>query len=204
MGNMRKIKTLLIYYGKGITPKYVAESSIVVLNQKCIRNNQIDYSLAQYTDDSKNYSNDKFLKLGDVLINSTGQGTAGRVAIVDSIPQNKRVITDSHILVIRTTNYYESKCLNYSLFSFEKMLQTFMDGSTGQGEFDKQRLFNTFVSFSPEGNEQKKIVSILSAIDAKIALNKQLNDNLFYKYYSTVTCPFISMGKSQSLSLASC
>lgn len=28
---------------KGNTPKYVAESSILVLNQKCIRNNVIDF-----------------------------------------------------------------------------------------------------------------------------------------------------------------
>lgn len=45
---------------------------------------------------------------------------------------------------------------------------------------------------------QKKIASVLSALDKKIALNNRINDNLFYKYYSTATWPFMSMGKSQS------
>ncbi|MNF78730.1 Type I restriction modification DNA specificity domain protein [compost metagenome] len=80
--------------------------------------------------------------------------------------------------MIRTENYFESKCLNYSLFSIEKQLQTFMEGSTGQGEFDKQRLFNIIVSYSKENFVQEKISSILSSIDNKIGLNHKLNDNL--------------------------
>lgn len=181
MDNSRKVDSILTYYGKGVTPKYVTESSIIVLNQKCVRNNKIDYSFAQYIDDQKKYNEDKFLKVGDTLINSTGQGTLGRVAFVEKLPANKKVITDSHILVIRTNNRYESKCLNYSLFSIEKQLQTFMDGSTGQGEFDKQRLFNIIVNYSQEHTVQQKIANILGDIDNKIDLNNQLNDNLFYK-----------------------
>ncbi|MNS74575.1 Type I restriction modification DNA specificity domain protein [compost metagenome] len=178
MNSSRKVNTILKYYGKGVTPSYVEESSIIVLNQKCIRHNKIDYSFAQYINDQKKYSEEKFLMVGDILINSTGQGTAGRVAFVDKLPANKKVIIDSHILVIRTENYFESKCLNYSLFSIEKQLQTFMEGSTGQGEFDKQRLFNIIVSYSKENFVQEKISSILSSIDNKIGLNHKLNDNL--------------------------
>ncbi|AVJ52765.1 restriction endonuclease subunit S [Elizabethkingia anophelis] len=178
MNNSRRVDSILTYYGKGVTPKYVGESSIIVLNQKCIRHNKIDYSFAQYIDDKKHYNEDKFLRVGDILINSTGQGTAGRVAFVEKLPQNKKVIIDSHILVIRTNDYFESKCLNYSLFSIEKQLQTFMDGSTGQGEFDKQRLFNVVVNYSHKYSEQKEIVNILSDIDNKIDLNNQINDNL--------------------------
>ena len=181
MDNSRKVDSILTYYGKGVTPKYVAESSIIVLNQKCVRHNKIDYSFAQHIDDQKKYNEEKFLKVGDILINSTGQGTAGRVAFVEKLPANKKVITDSHILVIRTENFYESKCLNYSLFSIEKQLQTFMDGSTGQGEFDKQRLFNIIVSYSQEDIVQQKIANTLTDIDNKIDLNNQLNDNLSYK-----------------------
>jgi type I restriction enzyme S subunit len=178
MNNSRKVDSILTYYGKGVTPKYVEASPIIVLNQKCIRHNKIDYSFAQYIDDKKKYNEDKFLRVGDILINSTGQGTAGRVAFVEKLPQNKKVIIDSHILVIRTNDYYESKCLNYSLFSIEKQLQTFMDGSTGQGEFDKLRLFNVVVNYSQKYSVQKEIANILSDIDNKIDLNNQINDNL--------------------------
>ncbi|QIY82409.1 restriction endonuclease subunit S [Chryseobacterium sp. NEB161] len=178
MSNSRKVDSILTYYGKGVTPNYVEDSSIIVLNQKCIRHNKIDYSFAQYINDQKKYNEEKYLKVGDILINSTGQGTAGRVAFVDKLPTGKKVITDSHILVVRTENYFESKCLNYSLFSIEKQLQTFMDGSTGQGEFDKQRLFNVIVNYSKENSVQQKIANILKDIDNKIELNDKLNDNL--------------------------
>lgn len=178
MNNWRSINDIVTYSGKGVTPKYVTKSSIVVLNQKCIRNNKIDYSFARYIDDSKQYSEDKYLRVGDVLVNSTGQGTAGRVAMVDFIPEGKNVIVDSHILVLRTKNFWESKCLNYSLFSIEKILQTYIDGSTGQGEFDKIRLFNIQVNYSQDKLEQKNIVTVLSALDDKIEINNRINTEL--------------------------
>lgn len=175
MNKGRGVHEIITYYGKGVTPKYVTKSSIIVLNQKCVRNNRIDYSFAQFIDDTKEYSQNKFLKKGDILINSTGQGTAGRVALIDNIPNGFKLIVDSHILVLRTDNFYESKCLNYSLFAIEKLLQTFMDGTTGQGELDKVRLFNIKLSYPSNHEVQKKIATILSTIDSKIELNQKIN-----------------------------
>ncbi len=178
MSKWRRVDEIITYFGKGVTPKYVNNSSIIVLNQKCIRNNKIDFSFAQFIDDSKKYNEEKFLNIGDILINSTGQGTAGRVAMIDFIPEGKRLITDSHVLTLRTNDYYESKCLNYSLYSIENILQTYVDGSTGQGEFDRVRLFNISVNFSIEKITQKKITAILSALDDKIELNNRINTEL--------------------------
>lgn len=178
MSNWRRLDDIITYYGKGVTPKYVDESSIIVLNQKCIRHNKIDYSFAQYIDDNKKYNEDKYLRIGDILVNSTGQGTAGRVAMIDFIPPEKRLIVDSHILVLRTNSFYESKCLNYSLFSIESLLQTYIDGSTGQGEFDKIRLFNIQVGYSENESTQQKIAAVLSALDDKIEHNNRINAEL--------------------------
>jgi len=178
MNKWRRIEEILTYYGKGVTPKYVDDSSIIVLNQKCIRNNKIDFSFAQFIDDKKSYNEDKFLRVGDLLVNSTGQGTAGRVAMVDYIPEGYKIIVDSHILVLRTNDFFDSKCLNYSLFSIESMLQTFMDGSTGQGEFDKIRLFNVKVGYSIDNKIQQKIAAVLSALDDKIEINNKINAEL--------------------------
>lgn len=178
MSNWRSVKEIVSYFGKGVTPKYVNNSSIIVINQKCIRNNRIDYSFAQFIDDNREYSKDKYLKVGDILVNSTGQGTAGRVAMVELIPEGKRLVVDSHVLVLRTKNYYESKCLNYSLFSIEKILQTYIDGSTGQGEFDRVRLFNILVKYPHQSLYQCQIASVLSALDDKIELNNKINAEL--------------------------
>lgn len=172
-----KFKELIESSFKGITPKYVEKSSIIVLNQKCIRNNVINYSLAQYHSDDKAVPENKFLKVGDILINSTGQGTAGRCAFVKELPENKLVTIDSHILVIRMSDFYTAGFAGYHLYNIEKLLQTFMDGSTGQGEFDKQRLYNVFARL-PSENSRKSIYELLSEIDEKIALNNQINATL--------------------------
>ena len=178
MNNWRKIENLLIYSGKGITPKYVDESSIIVLNQKCIRNHKIDYSFSRYTNDTKAINPNKFIQKGDILFNSTGQGTAGRSAFVDWLPENKRVITDSHILVLRMENYFEAKCLSYSFHSIEKDIMSFMDGSTGQGELDKIRVFNLLTSLTEDPVKQKQIAKVLSDLDAKVEINNKINQEL--------------------------
>jgi len=178
MSNWKKISDFITFSTKGITPKYVENSSIVVLNQKCIRNGIIDYSFSQFTDDTKQISETKFVKKGDILINSTGVGTAGRCAFVEELPSNKRLITDSHILLLRCSNYFEARCLSYLLFSFEKTLMSFMTGSSGQGELDKVVLLNLLTKLPENSNIQQKIAKVLSDLDAKIELNNKINAEL--------------------------
>ena len=91
--------------------------------------------------------------------------------------KTRTVHIDSHILVIRMSDFYTAGFAGYHLYNIEKLLQTFMDGSTGQGEFDKQRLYNVFVRL-PSENSRKSIYELLSEIDEKIALNNQINATL--------------------------
>lgn len=177
MTDLVSVRELITEHLKGITPKYVLSSDILVLNQKCIRNNRIDFSLAQFHDPNKKFSDQKVVKVGDILINSTGQGTAGRCAFVKFLPKDQVVLVDSHILIVRINDFYTAGCVEYSLFSIEQLLQTFMDGSTGQGEFDKQRLFNIYTGLPPE-NKRKNIFKLLNSIDDKIELNNRINTEL--------------------------
>lgn len=178
MSKWRRVDSFIKDYNKGITPKYVDSSGIIVLNQKCIRNNEIDYSLAQYTDDSVTIKDKAFIEEGDILINSTGQGTAGRCVFVKKLPKDKKVVIDSHILRLIGKSYFEAQCLAYSLSSIEKLLQTYVDGSTGQGEFDKVRFFNLLSSIPKDEKNQKHIASVLSTLDDKIELNNRINAEL--------------------------
>jgi type I restriction enzyme S subunit len=57
---------------RGLSPKYLEAGGVRVLNQKCIRNHTIDYSLARRHDISKKgVKPESFILKGDVLINST-------------------------------------------------------------------------------------------------------------------------------------
>lgn len=177
MSNSYNVRDLIYFTTKGITPSYIDSSDVIVLNQKCIRNNKIDFSFAQYHDSKKVFAENKKIRIGDILINSTGQGTAGRCAFVTYLPKDKTVIVDSHILIVRVEDFYTAGCLEYGLFSVEKLLQAFMDGSTGQGEFDKQRLFNIIISL-PHAENRQVIYCLLNNLDKKIELNNRINTEL--------------------------
>lgn len=178
MSKLYKVGKLIDDTLKGITPKYVEDSSIIVLNQKCIRNNTIDYSFAQFHSSDRQVNESKKLRIGDILINSTGQGTAGRCAFVKYLPPNVSVITDSHILILRVSDFYQAGCLEYSLYHMEKTLQTFMSGSTGQGEFDKEILFNIVL---PLPDNCINAYKVLDLIDRKIENNNKII-NLLTEY----------------------
>ena len=69
---------------RGKSPKYIEKSNVLVFAQKCnTKNNGIDISLAQYLDEDtlKRYPADEYMQNGDVVINSTGTGTLGRVGL---------------------------------------------------------------------------------------------------------------------------
>ena len=74
------LKDLTCLISRGITPKYVEESDQIVLNQKCIRNHLIDCSLGRKH--VPKAITEKWIKRGDLLVNSTGEGTLGRAAQV--------------------------------------------------------------------------------------------------------------------------
>ena len=86
---------------RGISPKYTEGKGVPVLNQKCIRDHKVDLSFSRVHDDvHKKVSSEKFIKLGDVLVNSTGEGTLGRVAQVRELISD-RITVDSHVSIVR-------------------------------------------------------------------------------------------------------
>ncbi|MFQ9952570.1 MAG: restriction endonuclease subunit S, partial [Clostridium sp.] len=85
---------------RGISPQYTDISNQLVINQKCIRNHVIDLLLARTHVPKK--VNEKWLRFGDLLINSTGNGTLGRAAQIWFEPQNLTV--DSHVTIVRPKN----------------------------------------------------------------------------------------------------
>jgi len=168
-----KIGTHIVEHLKGVTPQYVVNSNVIVLNQKCIRNNRIDYSFAQYLNPLQNISLDKFIKVGDLLVNSTGQGTAGRCAYVNNLPVNNKVVIDSHILILRFENKVLAKCIGDVLYINEGLIQTFLEGSSGQSELDRVRLFNLKFKLPSDNNNLNILANTSQNIIDKIVLNYQ-------------------------------
>lgn len=179
-----KTKTLgevTSFMAKGIPPKYVdheGENIIRVLNQKCNRNYQISYNDSRLHDNSvKKVPDSKILRPGDVLINSTGTGTAGRIAQIWHIPVPTTI--DGHMILLRPTDEIDPLYYGYVLKRNLTLIESYAEGSTGQTEINKNRLKEeTIISFPSDINEQRKIARILAVLDEKIEENEKINKNL--------------------------
>lgn len=80
---------------RGISPKYLEEGGIQVINQKCIRNHEVNFSLCRRNNPELRKVTGKKLIVGDLLINSTGVGTLGRMAQVKYLDED--TVVDSHV-----------------------------------------------------------------------------------------------------------
>ncbi len=96
------LENLSLYIQRGKGPKYADRGDVLVVSQKCIQWSGFDSKQARFVaDDSvSGYGPERFLCAGDLLWNSTGTGTAGRVAIYSDASE-KRFVADSHVTVIR-------------------------------------------------------------------------------------------------------
>ena len=169
------------FMSKGIPPKYVErenENTVRVLNQKCNRNFEINYEESRLHDCSKKkVPADKMLRPGDVLINSTGTGTAGRVAQLYDVPTSTTI--DGHMILLRPTEEIDSIYYGYVVKAFQPQIETLAEGSTGQTEINRKRLQEEIViSFPKEKETQDCIAHFLLNIDEKIKVNNKINKNL--------------------------
>lgn len=118
---------------RGITPKYVDVGGVLVVNQKCVRNFEIDLKKARKHDGK--LSADRELQDGDVLVNSTGVGTLGRVAQAWGLPEG--TVADSHITVVRPSFGSDREFLGHALRLSQVTLESKGEGSTGQTELSR-------------------------------------------------------------------
>ena len=163
------------YIQRGKSPKYVDESSIYVISQKCVQWTGFELDKARYTSDEVKYTEERFLKKGDILWNSTGTGTVGRVCILENIDENQKMVADSHVTVVRTSNNVISKCiLNYLISNnVQNNLDSLTTGSTNQKELTLSSVKNLAIPLPPI-EEQKEIVRILDNIFTKENLINEL------------------------------
>ena len=174
---------LLSYIGKGVAPKYTDDSSaadsVMVLGQKCVRNQSVIYAEARFHDEAaKSFKPEKVVCPGDILVNATGVGSAGRVAQVVDAPSRK-CITDGHVITLRSSDRIDPVYLGYFVKSKQVLIEQMAEGSTGQTEMNRTRLQNEILVTFPESNEdQKAIAKFGLAIDRKIATNAKLNGYL--------------------------
>lgn len=175
------LRDLVGFISKGIAPSYAdeeSETTVRVLNQKCNRNFRITYSESRLHDLSrKKVPTERFVRIDDILINSTGAGTAGRIAQICNLPCD--TIVDGHMIIIRANNKVSQKYLGYAMKAHQWEVLQLDEGSTGQTELNRERLLDEImISYPTSFALQEMIVKTLEGIDRKLLINEKVNDNL--------------------------
>ena len=169
---IKKLGEVCEFINRGISPKYNELGGLIVLNQKCIRNHVVNYSLARIHNESeKSVSNERLIKIGDVLVNSTGTGTLGRVA---QVVNESRATVDSHITIVRPRNdIFYLPFFGKAMIFIEDEIAKGGEGCGGQTELSRTKLKDEYhIRYPKSLPEQQRIVSILDQTFAKIAKAK--------------------------------
>lgn len=106
-----KQRTTLV--SRGRSPDYSEdEQGVPIINQACIYWDGIRYDNVKWQRQSTLSGERGRVRQGDLLMNSTGTGTLGRVAVFD---RSEEYLADSHVTVIRATKEAVPSFLRYVL-----------------------------------------------------------------------------------------
>ncbi|WP_277850703.1 restriction endonuclease subunit S [Moellerella wisconsensis] len=170
---VKRLDEVTEYINRGIAPKYSDDSNALVINQKCIRDYKLNINLARTH--IKKVPDVKYIKYGDVLVNSTGVGTLGRVAQVLFEPLN--ITVDTHVTILRVNSCIPFEfwgiCMEINQSHFERL----GEGATGQTEL-KRVLINEMKILVPTKDLLSKFSSTVREIRMQIPLLMKKNNNL--------------------------
>lgn len=152
--------------GRGISPKYDDNGDSLVINQRCIREQKIDMTVARRQ--SKQIPDAKLIKDGDVLINSTGVGTLGRVAQVFGEYENTTV--DSHVSIVRPGDLVDPYFFGAAMLDKQEEFERLGTGATGQTELGRESIGRVRILLPP--------LEVQRQIGGKIKLIRNLVNNL--------------------------
>jgi type I restriction enzyme S subunit len=132
----KPIATLTTFVNRGIAPHYDDDAEGLVINQKCIRNGRLDLTLVRHQ--SREFKPDRQVQPGDVLVNSTGEGTLGRVAQVISPILNCTV--DTHVTIVRPKAEIGRHYFGMAVMDWEPRFSTMGRGATNQTELSRGQI----------------------------------------------------------------
>jgi type I restriction enzyme S subunit len=149
---------------RGKSPKYSENSTKLILNQKCNRWNIIEIEHAKTVEERWFDSIDKnfFTKEGDIIINSTGEGTIGRATCLTN--EYEGLLYDSHMLLLRV-NKSEIDPLFYTYL---------FNSHFGQNQVDGIKSAQSTKQTELGVNNLKKIIFPLVPIEKQLEISEKI------------------------------
>lgn len=188
---LKSLGALAVFLQRGKNPKYDDNGYQVIKSGQARGGVEFDFSKTYY---ASNYDEDdkRILCKGDILINSTGVGTAGRVTFFNL---EGKYVVDNHITILRTSanvyNLYVFYALAYGV-GF-KNIEALASGTSGQIELSVSAIENIKIPLPPM-DVQKKIVEECEKIDLSFrsnfselnSLKQELSDYINNIHYGSV------------------
>jgi type I restriction enzyme S subunit len=171
--SLKSVGDVCSYINRGIAPRYEDSAAGLVLNQRCIRGQRLN--LAASRRQGKAVPPDKVVRIGDVLINSTGVGTLGRVAqVLEQIPN---CTVDSHVSIVRAKPDINADFFGVALLSMQSHFESQGVGATGQTELGRSRIAESPI-LVPSQSVQEQFGKLVRPMrEMAISLQKR-NENL--------------------------
>lgn len=161
-----RLNDLCEYVQRGKSPKYSDEKRIPVLSQKCVQWSGVTLEKAKFIApySIENYGKERFIKHNDLLWNSTGHGTLGRIGIVDAFKEKfDIVVVDSHVTVVRCIQHFVSaKYLLIWLSSphVQSEIVSKSSGSTNQIELATSTIKEYIIPLPPLAEQQRIVAKV--------------------------------------------
>lgn len=184
------LRELTSQISRGVAPKYDDLGKYVVLNQKCIRDSQVDIARARSMK-SLPKSPGKVLRQNDVLVNSTGQGTLGRIARWTSSDPNTSV--DTHVSIVRFDPEVADPAFAGTVLStMGRLVEDLAEGSTGQTELKRDLLGSLKLSLPPL-DVQREVGQRIKLLDE--LCRTRIEENLILAKTRDELLPLLMSGK---------
>lgn len=164
-----RLDDICSYIQRGKSPKYSSIKKYPVIAQKCNQWAGFCIDKAQFIDPNSlsSYSEERLLQDGDLMWNSTGLGTLGRMAIYQSaLNPYELAVADSHVTVIRPLKAHVLSQYLYYYFTsdtVQSVIEDKSDGSTKQKELSTTTVKNYMIPIPPY-REQQRIVEKIKAV----------------------------------------
>jgi type I restriction enzyme, S subunit len=145
-----RLNDITSYIQRGKSPKYATGEGLPVISQKCVQWAGLDLDAAKLItrESIKDYEPFRFLRSGDLIWNSTGTGTIGRIIKVKEPPP--KLVCDSHVTVVRClevdAEYVRSWLRSDHVYA---VIEDRAAGSTNQVELTSELASNQIVPLPP-------------------------------------------------------
>ncbi|MEJ8650364.1 restriction endonuclease subunit S [Streptomyces sp. MS1.AVA.3] len=195
-----RLKRVTSLLNRGSAPDYVDDGPVRAISQAANQPGGLDWARTRFHDavgDPRRLKG--YLLPEDILINSTGTGTLGRIGYFQGGPDEVPCMADAHVTVARAIPpEVDSRFLYYWLSSIpfqEYIYAALVVGATNQIELNRERLGDAPVPLPPAG-EQRRISDFLDGevarVNQMIALRLQqlsLLDERKFAYVSEELVP---------------